>query len=70
MQNGEIYVHRSMKELIAEIREYPSGLTVDLVDMLGKINKHRWRRSKPGDMKSSAKPQFVGDGGASSVTGY
>ena len=39
MQNGEIYVHRSMKELIGEIRSWPSSLTQDLVDMLGKFVK-------------------------------
>jgi hypothetical protein len=70
MQNGEIYVHRSMKELIAEIREYPSGLTVDLVDMLSKLNRHRWKRSSPGTLKSSVKPVVSGETGASSVTGY
>jgi hypothetical protein len=70
MQNGEIYVHRSMKELIAEIREYPSGLTVDLVDMLSKLNRHRWKRQKQGELKSSVKPVVSGETGASSVTGY
>jgi hypothetical protein len=70
MQNGEIYVHRSMKELIAEIREYPSGLTVDLVDMLAKWQKFRGKRTAPGTMKSSVKPVVSGETGASSVTGY
>jgi hypothetical protein len=59
-----------MKELIAEVREYPSGLTVDLVDMLGKINKHRWKRNSAGSLKSSVKPVVSGESGASSVTGY
>lgn len=47
MQNGEIYIHRSMKELIGEIREYPGSLTVDLIDMLGKYVKYRTKRSRP-----------------------
>jgi len=42
--NGEVYLHRSMRELIAEIRDYPKGLTCDLLDMLGKINKLYWTR--------------------------
>ena len=47
MQNGEIYVHRSMKELTSEIREYPNGLTVDLIDMTGKWLKQRTHRASP-----------------------
>jgi hypothetical protein len=71
MQNGEIYVHRSMKELIAEIREYPAGLTVDLVDMLGKLNKFRFRRQKPIDAPASNRIELPpSDSGVSPTTGY
>jgi len=70
MQNGEIYVHRSMKELISEIREYPSGLTVDLLDMMGKLMHYRWRKTKPEQMGVPVKHYAEGDGGVSSVTGY
>lgn len=42
--NGEIYIHRNMKELIGEWVSYPNGMTVDLLDALGKLNKARWSR--------------------------
>jgi hypothetical protein len=70
MQNGEIYVHRSMKELIAEIREYPSGLTVDLVDMLAKWIRHRTKRTRPGEFMKLKTAEVQLNSGASSVTGY
>jgi hypothetical protein len=71
MQNGEIYVHRSMKELISEIREFPSGLTVDLIDMLGKINRHRWVRRKPEEISAYNKiTPLPMDSGQSPVCGY
>jgi len=44
MANGEIYIHRSMLELIGEIVQYPGGMTKDLVDMLGKLFKIYWHR--------------------------
>lgn len=46
MSNGEIYIHRSMKYLIAEIVSFPNGLTKDLVDMLAKLYKLYWTRRK------------------------
>jgi len=42
--NGEIYIHRNMKELISEWCSYPNGMTVDILDALGKLNKARWSR--------------------------
>ena len=53
MANGEIYLHRSMKPLLTEIKDYPQGLTKDLLDMLGKINKHYWTRKKKEDYRES-----------------
>ena len=44
MFNGEIYVHENMKELIAEVGAYPHGMTVDLIDMLGKWFRHYGKR--------------------------
>jgi len=51
MFNGEIYVHRSMKELIAEIANYPNSLTVDLLDMLAKYYKFFGRRKKVAELE-------------------
>ena len=50
MFNGEIYLHDSMKLLIGEIKTYPNGLTVDLLDMLAKINRYHWSRRSREDM--------------------
>jgi len=44
MANGEIYIHRSMKELIGEIVAYPGGMTMDLIDCLGKLCRYHWTR--------------------------
>jgi hypothetical protein len=44
LAQGEVYLHKSMKELITEIVNYPHGLTCDLLDMLGKIMKLNWSR--------------------------
>jgi hypothetical protein len=44
MANGEIYVHESMYDLIREIEQYPHGLTKDLIDLCGKLNKLYWTR--------------------------
>lgn len=71
MQNGELYIHRSMKELIGEISQYPGGMTVDLLDMCGKLMRYRWKKTKPQDSQGvPVKRQVEGDGGTSEVTGY
>ncbi len=79
MQNGEIYVHRSMRELIGEIRTFPSCLTRDLIDMSGKLMKYRWKRGKqdvgrdePFDgMRIPVPPQSeASESGVSLITGY
>ena len=51
MANGEIYIHESMRDLITEVKSYPHGMTVDLLDMLGKLNKHYWTRKKKVDYR-------------------
>jgi len=71
MQNGELYIQRSMKELISEIREYPQGLTVDLLDMMAKWVKHRTVRRKPIESADINRPTPVMlDSGVSPLTGY
>ncbi len=42
-ENGEIYIHRNMKEFIGEWCSYPA-YPRDLLDMAGKLNKNRWSR--------------------------
>jgi len=70
--NGEIYIHRTMSKLITELREYPGGMTVDLIDMLGKLNKYRWSRREREDMKviREREGDYYQERGRSEVTGY
>jgi len=51
MFNGEIYIHRSMTELKAEIINYPNSFTVDLLDMLSKYYKFFGRRKKVAELE-------------------
>lgn len=44
MANGEIWIHRNMKELIAEAQTYPNGQTKDLLDALAQLMKYYWKR--------------------------
>ena len=73
MHNGEIYVHRSMRDLINEIKSFPGGLTVDLIDMLAKLNKYYWTRRSRKDIEgmnrdyTDAELELLG---RSRVTGY
>lgn len=46
MSNGEIYLHESMRGLIAEIISYPMGITKDQLDMLAKLNQYHFTRQK------------------------
>ena len=70
MHNGEIYVHRSMKELISEVKSFPGGLTVDLIDMLAKLNKHFWTRRPRKDIDEMNKTEPEELLGKSRLTGY
>jgi hypothetical protein len=47
MFSGEIYIHKSMKDLIAEIANYGSPVPVDLFDLMGQLNKTYWKRHEP-----------------------
>lgn len=42
--NGEIYIHESMRDLVSEARDYPGGMTQDLLDLLGQMNAECWKR--------------------------
>jgi len=71
MFNGEIYIHSAMKELIGEVKNYPHGLTVDLIDMLGKINKLYWSRKKREETSTSNEDMYYEIiRGRNAVTGY
>lgn len=74
--NGELYIHRSMKEFIGEFVSYPNGMTKDLLDMAGKLNKTRWsRHPKVKDADPLAEfgikeRRAERDDGRSEITGY
>ena len=44
MSNGEWYIHPSMKETLNEIENYPTGLTRDLLDIMGMANTQFFSR--------------------------
>ena len=64
---GEIYIHRSMKDLMAELLRYPISPPNDLADCLGKLNKYYWSRREAPDYK---KKQAWPEPQRSSITGY
>ncbi len=72
--NGELYIHRSMKEFIGEFISYP-GYPRDLIDMAGKLNKTRWSRH-PKVKEPTIFDRFGeeartnGPDGRSEITGY
>lgn len=71
-ENGEIFIHRSMKELIGEYVSYPGGMTKDLLDCLGKLNRYYWH---PGAVGTVRKPTrfptpAAGTQGRNALTGY
>jgi len=69
--NGEIYIHRSMKDLIGEYRDYPHGLTNDLIDCLGKL--FRYHMSRKEKRVGESRPRHAMDdaqAGRSPVSGY
>ncbi|MEE9510424.1 MAG: hypothetical protein V3V81_08020 [Candidatus Bathyarchaeia archaeon] len=68
MANGEIHIYQTMKELVGEIQQYPRGLTKDLIDMLGKINRYYWSRKAKIQSRSYAPPDSMS--GKSTVGGY
>ena len=68
--NGEVYLHRSMKFLIGELMAYPGGLTVDLIDCLGKISRYHWTRRPLVDTKRRFVESEADEKSKSKITGY
>lgn len=72
--NGEIYIHRSMKAFIGEYDDFPHGMTKDLLDCAGKMNRYCWSPRKKSDTqdkwKQSYKEYRQQKRGASGVSGY
>lgn len=68
---GEIHLHQSMTDLISELVQYPRGLTKDLVDMLAKLNRIYWMRTKMVDVDKYAEESHVWSvTSRDGVTGY
>ena len=70
MFNGEIYVHESMKDLISEVSVYPNGMTRDLMDLMGQILKHGWRRGTKPVLDPPPSSSFRHLASSASRTGY
>jgi len=68
--NGEVYLHRSMKFLIGELMAYPGGLTVDLIDCLGKLCRYHWTRRPLADVKWKFTDTAVSETTRNPITGY
>ena len=68
---GEVHLHQSMTDLISEMIQYPRGLTKDLVDMLAKLNRLYWMRTKMVDVDKYAEESHVWSvTSRDGVTGY
>ena len=68
--NGEIYIHRDMKDFIIEYGNYPGGLTNDLIDCLGKLFRYHMSRK---ERRTDTRPRHAMDdtqAGRSVVGGY
>jgi len=72
MENGEWYAHSNMQDLITEIKQYPTGLTVDLIDMMAKLDKHYLSRREREDIKviRARESDYYQERGRSPITGY
>ena len=68
MSQGFIYIHESMTELKTEVKQYPGGLTRDLLDMLGKLNRYYFSREETPLRKRTDRPRHSYS--ESRVTGY
>lgn len=68
---GEIHLHQSMTDLISEMIQYPRGLTMDLIDMLAKLNRIYWMRTKMVDVSKFSRDSHVWSvQGRDQTTGY
>jgi len=74
MYQGQIYLRKDdpyTKELVTEIANYPHSITVDLLDMLGKINKFYWKRRPPNmPLFDAGEADVESYQGRDPVTGY
>jgi hypothetical protein len=70
--NGEIYIHESMRDLVGETRDYPGGMTQDLLDLLGQLNRTCFKRNeaKPEQERPTTKQAWASSSVASGRTGY
>ena len=69
MASGFIYVLEGRNDLLkGEVKDYPGGLTRDLVDLLGKINRLYWTRTEVPVRRRGGRPQESYR--VSRVTGY
>jgi hypothetical protein len=68
--NGEIYIHETMRDLISETKDYPMGMTQDLLDLLGQINRTYWARGMKQDYSSTPSSRAVYGRATDSRTGY
>jgi hypothetical protein len=75
ISRGEYFLHKSMKDLISEVKSYPGGMTKDLVDMLscyaktyGKRREQEKREIPPPRMV--VRDEGIYEDGASEVCGY
>jgi hypothetical protein len=74
-ENGEIYIHRNMKEFIGEWCSYPA-YPRDLLDMAGQLNRARWSRHPKQKETDPLKEFGLGQtkkfiqNGRSEITGY
>ncbi len=71
-EKREIYVLRSMRELIAEWKSYPNTLTMDLLDMMGSLLRcgHWKRRKRTGEASVPWLKEQEPEAKRSAVTGY
>jgi hypothetical protein len=58
LSNGEFYLHRSMKDLIGEMKTFPGGMTRDLVEMMARLyDSHMVRKEKTNIAKRNLNQQ-------------
>jgi hypothetical protein len=72
--NGEVYLMKNQRQLKAELINYPSSLTLDLADCLGKLNHYFWTRNIRTEIEKRYKKMQQSQSGPSvardSYTGY
>jgi len=69
-ENGEFYIRKSFTDLIKEWVAYPTGLTKDLLDCMGKLNVSYWHRKEKKEPDNRQVYHFFPAEGVSQVTKY